>query len=330
MDIPQDLDDYIKESIDYTLGLPVSSKTLELKLQASEDARRRLQDQYFLLHSRLKEKDEIIERSRSESSMNAQALKRFIEENQKLALECANLLTQCSRWEKECSLYDHDREALMEFGNEADERAKEAEIRVVEVENDLRRLSEELEFYKHECDMRMGDSSAFCTSLEVHLLDSVITSIIDKDEVLANAHAFLMANSGVESCQGLLKMWERLSRSTQNIIALAAEIKTLQNDKEHLRINLTRAEEEVKVLFEENTILDEENKRLLRQCNKERSHQGSGGKHTGSAAAKGKKRNSSPKMSSSIERKIDFGPDSQRQPLSPLQYNSPNSRMHKK
>ena len=36
-----------------------------------------------------------------------------------------------------------------------------------------------------------------------------------------------------------------LRPSTQKILALAAEVKTLQNNKEHLRINLTRAEEEV-------------------------------------------------------------------------------------
>ena len=81
--------------------------------------------------------------------MNAVALKRFVEENQKLAAECANLLTQCNKWERECSLYDHDREALMDFGNEADERAKEAEIRVHELEEELGKLTEELRFYKH-------------------------------------------------------------------------------------------------------------------------------------------------------------------------------------
>lgn len=59
--------------------------------------------------------------------MNALAVKKFVEENQKLALECANLLNQCKKWEKECSLYDCDQEALMDFGNEADKRAKEAE-----------------------------------------------------------------------------------------------------------------------------------------------------------------------------------------------------------
>lgn len=91
--------------------------------------------------------------------MNAQALKKFVEENQKLATECATLLSQCSKWERECSLYDHDREALMDFGNEADQRAKEAEIRVHELEEDIRRLSDELQFYKHEYDMRAVISS---------------------------------------------------------------------------------------------------------------------------------------------------------------------------
>ena len=52
--------------------------------------------------------------------MNALALKKFVEVNQKLASECAHLLSQCNKWEKECSLYDHDREALMDFANEAD------------------------------------------------------------------------------------------------------------------------------------------------------------------------------------------------------------------
>lgn len=87
--------------------------------------------------------------------MNAQAVKRFVEENQKLAMECTNLLTQCKKWERECSLYDHDREALMDFGNEADERAKQAEARVCELEEELKRISEDLQFYKHQCEMPM-------------------------------------------------------------------------------------------------------------------------------------------------------------------------------
>ncbi|KAF5178772.1 28 kDa ribonucleoprotein [Thalictrum thalictroides] len=388
IDLPQELDDYIRESINYSLCLPVSTKALESKLQASEEARKQLRDQYFFLHSRLKEKDEAIERARSEASMNAQALRKFVEENQRLAQECSNLLIQCSKWEKEVSLYEHDRSALMEFADEADDRAKEAESRLLEAEDHLRKLSEELEFYKNECEAHMGNESRLteelhlvrerlsvlenlrmqgcsdshidcsqCSSpmtenhgqyphmlnsspealspvgatLEEHLLDSVMTSMVDKDGVAANAHAFLEANSGVESCQMLLKIWDRLRPSTQNVIALVGKVNTLQNDKEHLRINLTRAEEEVKVLFEENTILEEGNKKLLRLHSRERHHHGSGGKHSNSASAKNNKRKSSPRVCCSIQGMMDFdSPDSSRQPLSPLQHNSPNSRMLKK
>ncbi|CAL5332720.1 unnamed protein product [Camellia sinensis] len=312
MDLSQEIDDYIKETIGYSLGLPVSKQTLELKLRASEEICKRLRDQYMNLKIKLKEKDEVIERARAESSINAQALKKFVEENQKLAMECANLLSQCSRWEKECSLYDHDREALMDFGNEADERAKEAEIQVHELEEDLRRVREELQFCKHHCEMHSVDSSAEVSAMEQLLLESLITTLVGNDEVAPTAHAFLETNSGVEVCQRLLKMWSR--PFTQKVLAVVAEVKTLQKDKEHLRINLTRAEEEVNVLFEENKILDKENRRLMRRLKE------------------GNKQKSSPKMSSSspVERKIDFTDvDSPRKPLSPLQYNSPDSRMHK-
>lgn len=64
MDIPQQIDDYIKESIQYSLGLPVSAQTLEMKLQSSLEAQNQLRDRCLHLHSKLKEKEEIIERAR--------------------------------------------------------------------------------------------------------------------------------------------------------------------------------------------------------------------------------------------------------------------------
>lgn len=64
MDLPQETDDYIRESIEYSLGLPVSTHTLELKLRFSEETQRQLRDQYLYLKSKLKEKDETIERVR--------------------------------------------------------------------------------------------------------------------------------------------------------------------------------------------------------------------------------------------------------------------------
>ncbi|KAM0971870.1 hypothetical protein TB2_019298 [Malus domestica] len=330
MDLPREIDDYIKESIDHSLGLPVSTHTLELKLRCSEEVKRRLQNQCSLLLSKLKEKEQVLERYKAEASMNAQALRKFVEENQRLASECAHLVTQCNKWERECSLYDHDREALMDFGNEADQRAKEAEIRVQELEDEVRELSDELGFYKHKLEMHSVESSAEDTTIEEKLLDSVLATLINTDEAVS-ARAFLEANKGNESCGRLLKMWNCLKPSSQKVLSLVAEVKTLEKDKEHLRINLRTAEEEVKLLFEENKVLDVENKRLLRLYQKERNHSASGGKHIDSASAKSNKRKSSSKISSPIQGKIDFSEqEAARQPLSPLRCNSPNSRTYKK
>ncbi|KAK8552168.1 hypothetical protein V6N12_040778 [Hibiscus sabdariffa] len=317
MDIPQEIDDYIKGTVDDSLGLQVSPKSLQLKLRTSEETQRRLREQYLFLLSKLKERDQIIERSKAESNMNAVALKRFVQENQKLAEECANLLTQCNKWERECLLYDHDREALMDFGNEADERAKKAEIRVHELEKDLGKLNEDLRFYRNRYESQGIDSSSEGTTVEENLLDSVLSTLICKDGV-TSGRAFLEANTSLESCQRLLKMWNRLRPSTKKVLSLAAEVKTLKKDKEHLRLNLSKAEEEVKVLFEENMLLDEANRRLLRQSREGKNLHDSGGKLTGSA--KTNKRKSSPKICSPIEKKINFTePDPERKPLSPLQ-----------
>ncbi|XP_057503710.1 uncharacterized protein LOC130787334 [Actinidia eriantha] len=315
MDLSQQIEDYIKDSIDYSLDLPVSTNTLESKLRASEEASEQFRDQCLYLQIKLKEKDEVIERARAESSMNTQALKKFVEENQKFAKECANLLSQCTRWEKECSLYDRDREALMDFGNEADERAKEAEIRVQKLEGEIRTTTEELQFYKNHLEMHPVDSSAEGSAMEQLFLESLITTIVGDNEVAQTAHAFLEANCGVDLCQSLLKKGNSLKPSSQKVLALAAEVKTLQKEKEHLRINLTSAEEEVNVLFQENKLLDKENKRLTRH-HKESCHRSSGEKHTSSASAQGRKRKSGP---SSIDGKIDFTDvDSPRKPLSSL------------
>ncbi|XP_047323593.1 uncharacterized protein LOC124927249 [Impatiens glandulifera] len=336
MDISQEVDNYVKESIDYVLGLPVSTDTLETKLRSSEEARKILQGQYLHMQFKLKEKDEAVERVRAESSMNALALKRFVGENHKLATECANLLNQCKKLERECSLYDHDREALMDFGNEADERAKEAELRVHELEEQLTRLSEELQ-NRHQPDLQsIVDSYVNSSEVEESPLDSIMSSIVGKDETGTTAHAFLEANSESEACQTLLKLWNSsgVSPSTQKVLALAAQVKALEKDKEHLRINLNKAEEEVNAIIEENTVLDKENKKLLKQIRKERSLAGSDEKRT-SGKLQGSKRKSSPtaQMINSPIGRIDFcDVDSPRKTLSPLQYknDSPEFRSYKK
>ncbi|KAJ0571858.1 hypothetical protein HanRHA438_Chr05g0246641 [Helianthus annuus] len=330
MDLPQETDDFIRESIDYSLGLPVSTTTLELKLRSSEETERQLRDQYLYLKSKLNEKDDVIERVRAESALNAQAVKKFVEENQKLAMECANLLNQCNKWEKECSLYDHDREALMDFGNEADNRAKEAETRVRDLEQELTKLSKELMFYKHQSEGQQVGEITKTASTENLLVDTLLSTLINKDDVESTARSFLEANSGVEVCQKMLEIWESLKPSTQKVLALVSTLKILQKEKDHLRNNLTTAEEEVKVLFEENNVLDKENRRLMKSLQKERQLSNSGGKNN-SASLKNNKRKSSPRDCSPIENKLDFIEScSPRKALSPLRHNTPESRSHKK
>lgn len=50
-------------------------------------------------------------------------------------------------------LYHQDRDALMEFGNESDERAREAEARVRDLEGEIGRMSEELQICKRETEI---------------------------------------------------------------------------------------------------------------------------------------------------------------------------------
>jgi len=55
--------------------------------------------------------------------------------------------------EKEIASYEHDREALMEFGNEADQRECQAQSRVLEFERNFLLLMDELKKHKHQNDL---------------------------------------------------------------------------------------------------------------------------------------------------------------------------------
>ncbi|CAA7032539.1 unnamed protein product [Microthlaspi erraticum] len=277
MDLSREVDDYIKETIDHSLGIPLSTDALRKKLYAAEESQRRLREQYLSLVSRLREKEQVIDLVRSEASMNAQALKKFVEENQKLAGECEGLVNQCRKWEKECLLYHQDREALMDFGNESDERAREAESRVRELEEQVRKMESDNKFmYLEE--------------------DSLLDSILASDETIIG-RVFLEANVEDESCQALLRKWDQLKPSTKKAVCLVAIVKKVEKEKECLILNLSRAEQEVELVSEQNRELDEENRKLLRQCSVERSH----------GSTKSNKRKS-PKMirGSPIEKRIEL------------------------
>ncbi|KAG1361127.1 putative myosin-10 [Cocos nucifera] len=115
-------DEYIRESIESSLGLPISDKNLRLKLLASEDARHRLQDRIFVLEERLKDTEKRVGQYKAEATMNAQGLRRCIEEKEMVASGYDDLVNHCAKLEKECSLYERDLERVMES---CDEFAKE-------------------------------------------------------------------------------------------------------------------------------------------------------------------------------------------------------------
>jgi len=54
-----------------------------------------------------------------------------------LAAESENLLGHYRNLEKECVLYENDKDALIDFQNEAEEQAREACLRAEELERDL-------------------------------------------------------------------------------------------------------------------------------------------------------------------------------------------------
>lgn len=64
MNLSQEVDDYIKDTIDHSLGLPISMEALQKKLYTAEETQRRLREKYLTLVSRLKEKDHVIDRVR--------------------------------------------------------------------------------------------------------------------------------------------------------------------------------------------------------------------------------------------------------------------------
>lgn len=114
-----------------------------------------------------------------------------------------------------------------------------------------------------------------------------------------------------------MKFSPSLKPSTQKALSLAAYVKAVEKDCDHLKVNLLRAEDEVsiraflrtvaffilcetlfgpnssvimlvmqvKLLYEENTLLDEENKRLLKRCREDKvQHSGDRQTNSGSAA----------------------------------------------
>lgn len=202
-----------------------------------------------------------------------------MEETQKLDAEFWNLREKRRKLAGECVRRTDEGEALKKLRNEAEERTKVGRIRVKELEDKLKQANEELQFYKRRCEMFPVDSSGEGASLQQNLLNGLLASLVTKTEVVKTARAFLEENSKVEVCRGLLKMWDSLKPETQHVLSMTAQLQSLQKDKQPLTINLQRAEEEARELFEENRVLDEENKRLLKLCDS-KTEQARSGDHS--------------------------------------------------
>ncbi|KAG6533720.1 uncharacterized protein LOC122011377 [Zingiber officinale] len=144
MDLSPRTENYIKESIESSLGLPVSVKSLSLKLIASEDARHRLQDQVFVLEERLKESDKRMEQYRAEASMNAQGVRRCVEEKEMYVAKYGDLLNHSRKLEEECSLYERDLERIMDSCDEFGKENEELRLRLQGASN-LESLATEIE-----------------------------------------------------------------------------------------------------------------------------------------------------------------------------------------
>ncbi|XP_047079016.1 cytospin-A-like [Lolium rigidum] len=242
--LPGGADEYVRDSIRASLGLPVPDRSLRLQLLASEDLRRRLQDQVFSLEEDLHAAARRIDLLKKESAMNAEGIRRCVEEKEAVAAARAQVAAQAAKLDKEVTLYERDLERAMES---CDDLARE--------NDDLR--------------ARLKDAA--------------------------------------------------------DLTALKNEVQALQRDREILKTNLNKAEEEVKLLFEENRTLDEANKRLLSLLNRSER------KHSASNSTKQKRKSSSLKDTSPVSLAIDFNSvDASRHPLSPLPLNSPECRVHKK
>ncbi|XP_064955351.1 uncharacterized protein LOC135607454 [Musa acuminata AAA Group] len=157
-----------------SLGLPVSVESLSPKLLVSEDTRRRLQDQIFVLEDRLKESSKRLEQSRAESNMNAQGVRRCVEEKEVIVSQYADLVNHCRKLEEECSLYERDLERILES---CDELAKENE----ELRAQLQHISS-LESLAAEAESLKKDKEHLRTNL--HRAEEEVKVFFEENKIL--------------------------------------------------------------------------------------------------------------------------------------------------
>ena len=92
MELPQEFDGFFKHSIFNLLGLAVPEESFQLKIQSLEWSSYILRNHHLSILSKLKQKEQAIELIMAEACLSVQAMKKFVEENNKLAAECENFV----------------------------------------------------------------------------------------------------------------------------------------------------------------------------------------------------------------------------------------------
>ncbi|KAM3245684.1 hypothetical protein ACQJBY_056808 [Aegilops geniculata] len=288
--LPGGAEEYVRGSIEAALGLPVPDRSLRAKVAAYEDLRRRLQDRVFALEEDLHAAARRIDLLKVRPPLPPSPFP--------VPFRNGGYLLACSLAVRRnaCLTDRNGPRACVQ-----NESAMNAE--------GIRRCVEEKEAVAAARDQL----AAHAARLEKEC------GLYERD-----------LERAMESCDDLARESDDLRKRLRDAPDLTEQVQALQRDKEILKTNLNKAEEEVKLLFEENRALDEANKRLLCLLEKEQQKHRSERKHSASNSTK-KRKSSSLKDTSPVGLAIDFNSaDSSRQPLLPLQPNSPDCRVHKK
>ncbi|KAG2275860.1 hypothetical protein Bca52824_058415 [Brassica carinata] len=199
----------------------------------------------------------------------------------------------------------------MEFGNESDERARDAEARVRDLVDEIGRMSEELQIRKREIEidqMHLEEMPFVTHWVYSDCLDFVHTALLAERNISFGfpvrdirlvyhlCSRFPLPGSGYRT------LCDRLKPSTQKFLSLVSKANKFETEKECIIQNLVKAKQEAELVSMQNRKLDKENRKLLRQqsppVSAETSHK--------SASAKSHKRKSLKMMSSPIEKKLEF------------------------
>uniref|UniRef100_A0A9I9E8Q7 Uncharacterized protein n=1 Tax=Cucumis melo TaxID=3656 RepID=A0A9I9E8Q7_CUCME len=171
-----------------------------------------------------------------EARLNAQGLKKAIEQNQKLSEEKSRLVGHLKRLK-----------TIIDKGKPALDQAKETQIRFHELEKEVEILKLDLYFFKIQHQMQRFQSS----SMEEGLVESALSQLIGETDSSAPILFLLRNIKKDESCRRLLHLSRSLSPPTLRALAMADTIKTLEKENQQLQKLLCTTQGEVKLLSDQ-------------------------------------------------------------------------------